>query len=160
MIRALGNLQKKAKSSAMGDNIWRIVKPDQWIFAEGSIGSISIISSRIKRMQNPKVRLFGDARSDLLEVYQGRQSEKSCAGNTSENQTRGRTSELLSLRVGNVYQNSKPVTDLLFDKSIVKGKELSRAVPVNVDGRNAINELVNWHRKRYGDVNDKRPLFP
>lgn len=74
--------------------------------------------------------------------------------------TGGRISEVLSLRVGDVYQNGKPVTDLLFDKSIVKGKEISRAVPVNVDGRNAIAELVDWHRDRYGDVDANRPLFP
>ena len=69
--------------------------------------------------------------------------------------TGGRISELLSLRVGDVFQNGKPVTDLLFDKSIVKGKETSRAVPVNVDGRHAIEALVNWHRERYGDVDEK-----
>ena len=74
--------------------------------------------------------------------------------------TGGRISELLSLYVGDVYQNGKPVTDLLFDKSIVKGKETSRAVPVNVDGRLAIAELVNWHRDRYGDLDANRPLFP
>ena len=33
--------------------------------------------------------------------------------------TGGRISELLSLEIGDVYQN--PVTDLLFEKSIVKG---------------------------------------
>ncbi len=74
--------------------------------------------------------------------------------------TGGRISELLSLRVADVYQNKKPVTDLIFDKSIVKGKETSRAVPVNVDGRLAIAELVNWHRDRYGDLDANRPLFP
>ena len=74
--------------------------------------------------------------------------------------TGGRISELLSLRVGDVFQNNKPVTDLLFDKSIVKGKEVSRAVPVNRDGRNAIDALVNWHRDRYGDIDNNRPLFP
>lgn len=74
--------------------------------------------------------------------------------------TGGRISELLSLRLGDVYQNQNPVTDLLFDKSIVKGKENSRAVPVNIDGRHAIDALVKWHRERYGDVDDKRPLFP
>ena len=35
--------------------------------------------------------------------------------------TGGRISELLSLRIGDVYQNGKAVSDLLFDKSIVKG---------------------------------------
>lgn len=74
--------------------------------------------------------------------------------------TGGRISELLGLRVSDVWQNNKPVSDLLFGKSIVKGKEASRAVPVNVDGRNAIDALVNWHRDRYGDIDDKRALFP
>ena len=35
--------------------------------------------------------------------------------------TGGRISELLSLQIGDVYQNGKPVTDLLFDRSVVKG---------------------------------------
>ena len=48
--------------------------------------------------------------------------------------TGGRISELLSLQIGDVYQNRRAVTDLLFDKSIVKGSEVSRAVPVNADG--------------------------
>ena len=33
--------------------------------------------------------------------------------------TGGRISELLSLRLGDVYQNKKPVTDLLYTKRIV-----------------------------------------
>ena len=57
--------------------------------------------------------------------------------------TGGRISELLSLTIGDVYQNGTPVTDLLYDKSIVKGGEVSRAVPVNRDGREAINSLIN-----------------
>ena len=63
--------------------------------------------------------------------------------------TGGRISELLSLRIGDVYQNDKPVSDLLFDRSIVKGGEVSRAVPVNKDGRLAIDDLVNWYRGQY-----------
>ena len=74
--------------------------------------------------------------------------------------TGGRISELLSLRIGDVYQNGTAVTDLLFDKAIVKGGETSRAVPVNVDGRNSIDALVNWQSDRYGSVDDSRPLFP
>ena len=74
--------------------------------------------------------------------------------------TGGRIGELLSLRVGDVYQNNKPVTDLLYSKAIVKGGEVSRSVPVNTDGRKAIDELVNWHRRHYRSVASKRPLFP
>ena len=74
--------------------------------------------------------------------------------------TGGRISELLSLTIGDVYQNKKPVTDLLYNKSIVKGGEVSRSVPVNADGRKSIDELVNWHRRHYGSIASKRPLFP
>ena len=74
--------------------------------------------------------------------------------------TGGRISELLSLTVGDVYQNQKPMTDLLFDKSIVKGGEISRAVPVNSDGRRAISDLIAWHREQYGNTHAHRPLFP
>ena len=35
--------------------------------------------------------------------------------------TSGRISELLSLTIEDVWQNGKAVTDLLFEKSIVKG---------------------------------------
>ena len=36
--------------------------------------------------------------------------------------TGGRISELLSFRLGDVYQNGKLVSDLLYDRSIVKGE--------------------------------------
>ena len=74
--------------------------------------------------------------------------------------TGGRISELLSLQIGDVYQNQKPVTDLLFDKSIVKGGEVSRAVPVNIDGRQAIERLIAWHWERYRTTRARRPHFP
>ena len=74
--------------------------------------------------------------------------------------TGGRISELLSLTIGDVYQNQQPVSDLLFDKSIVKGGEVSRAVPVNRDGRQAIADLIAWHRGRYRTSRAHRPLFP
>ena len=74
--------------------------------------------------------------------------------------TGGRISELLSLRIGDVYQNGRAVTDLLFDKSVVKGGEVSRAVPVNSDGRRAIDDLIAWHRDRYKNTEAIRPLFP
>lgn len=72
----------------------------------------------------------------------------------------GRISELLALEVNDVWQNNKPVKDLLFDRNIVKGGEVSRAVPVNVDGRQAIEDLIAWQAKLYGTVDAKRPLFP
>ena len=74
--------------------------------------------------------------------------------------TGGRISELLSLTIGDVYQNGSAVSDLLFERSIVKGGEVSRAVPVNADGRHAIKELVAWHREKYRRVASTRPLFP
>ena len=74
--------------------------------------------------------------------------------------TDGRISELLSLQIADVYQNTRPVTDLLFDKSIVKGGEVSRAVPVNRDGQRAIEDLIGWHGERYQNAEKNRPLFP
>lgn len=74
--------------------------------------------------------------------------------------TGGRISELLSLQIGDVYQNSRAVTDLLFHKSVVKGGEVSRAVPVNLDGRLAIESLMDWHCAHYGNIYPDRPLFP
>ena len=71
-----------------------------------------------------------------------------------------RISELLALKVSDVWQNKKPVKDLLFDRSIVKGGEVSRAVPVNVDGREAIEALIAWHNELYGGIDPNRPLFP
>ena len=74
--------------------------------------------------------------------------------------TGGRISELLSLTIGDVYQNRNPVTDLLFDRSIVKGGEVSRAVPVNTDGMRAIDELVRWHREQYGNRESEPSPIP
>ena len=74
--------------------------------------------------------------------------------------TGGRISELLSLTIGDVYQNGKAVSDLLYSKSIVKGGEVSRAVPVNVDSRDAIEDLIDWHREKYATIAPPRPLFP
>lgn len=74
--------------------------------------------------------------------------------------TGGRISELLSLQISDVWQNHAAVTDLLYDKSIVKGGEVSRAVPVNKDGRDAIDQLITWHREQYRNTEANRPLFP
>ncbi|RKU06649.1 recombinase XerD [Candidatus Poribacteria bacterium] len=72
----------------------------------------------------------------------------------------GRISELIALKVDDVWQNGTPVKDLLFDRNIVKGGEVSRAVPVNIDGRQAIEALVAWHSELYECLDAKRPLFP
>jgi len=72
----------------------------------------------------------------------------------------GRISELLALTIGDVWQNGQPVRDLLFQKKVVKGQERSRMVPVNSDGRRAITDLIEWHRRRYGTLAKTRPLFP
>lgn len=75
----------------------------------------------------------------------------------------GRISELLSLTIGDVYQNGGPVTDIMFDKTIVKGGEVARTVPVNPDGTLAIRELIAWHLDGLPDgetLDTTAPLFP
>lgn len=77
----------------------------------------------------------------------------------------GRISELLALTVSDVWQNSQPVSDLQFDKNIVKGQENARTIPVNSDGRQAIDTLMTWHREHFNaglfNVMDPVcPLFP
>ncbi len=72
----------------------------------------------------------------------------------------GRISELIALKVNDVWQNRKPVSDLLFDRNIVKGGEVSRAVPVNTDGQQAIADLIAWQLELYGNADPTRPLFP
>ena len=76
----------------------------------------------------------------------------------------GRVSELLAITVGDVWQNGYPVTDFQFDKTIVKGKKTSRTIPVNSDGRKAIEDLIAWHVTRLGglfkEVPPDTPLFP
>ena len=74
--------------------------------------------------------------------------------------TGGRISELLSLRIGDVYQNGHAVTDLLFSKQITKGKAVSRAVPVNSDGQQAIEDVVFWYKNLYRRIYPNRPVFP
>lgn len=71
----------------------------------------------------------------------------------------GRISELLALRIGDVWQNDRAVTDLLFTKGVVKGKENSRVIPTNQDCRDAITKLITWHKATYGDLDPQRPFF-
>lgn len=74
--------------------------------------------------------------------------------------TGGRIAELLSLKIEDVWQGGQAVSDLLYEKNVVKGKENSRLIPVNSDARQAINELIEWHKEQYGSIEKKRPLFP
>ena len=76
----------------------------------------------------------------------------------------GRVSEMLALTVGDVWQNGQPVSDFQFDKEIVKGGETSRTIPVNADGRKAIEDIIAWHREGLGLFGDSEippdtPLF-
>jgi len=71
----------------------------------------------------------------------------------------GRISELLALKISDVWQNGQPVSDLLFLRNYVKGGEMSRMIPVNADGRQAITELIQWHKEQFGNLNPQRPLF-
>ena len=72
----------------------------------------------------------------------------------------GRINELLSLTVGDVWQNDKPVADVLYDKAIVKGGEIARAVPLNADGRQAIHDIIGWHAEKFGMfLKQDTPLF-
>ncbi len=72
----------------------------------------------------------------------------------------GRVSELIALKVDDVWQNEQPVTDFQFDRSVVKGGETSRTIPVNADGRKAIQEIIDWQRTYFDEVYPDNPLFP
>lgn len=72
----------------------------------------------------------------------------------------GRISELLALKISDVWQNGRPVCDLLFSKDVVKGKETARLIPVNADGQQAIDDLIQWHVWQFSDIYLSRPLFP
>ena len=71
----------------------------------------------------------------------------------------GRISELLALKIEDVYQNEQAVSDLLFQKNVVKGKETARMIPINQDGRQAISDLIDWHTEQFGNLDPKRPCF-
>jgi len=70
----------------------------------------------------------------------------------------GRISELLSLTIGDVWQFGKPVDAVYFEKQNTKGKREGRAVPIKQAGKDAITELINWHKKR-GEIDSSTPLF-
>jgi len=71
----------------------------------------------------------------------------------------GRISELLSLKIGDVWQYGKPVDTIYFEKQNTKGKRQGRAVPIKEAGKDAIRELVQWYKKRLDTIEDDMPLF-
>ncbi len=73
--------------------------------------------------------------------------------------TGGRISELLSLRISDVWQYSKPVDTIYFQKSATKGKRQGRAVPIKTAAQNAIGELIQWYQKQGIKLSDDTPLF-
>lgn len=64
--------------------------------------------------------------------------------------------ELLTLTIGDVYQNNKLVDKLFFNNR----DDVSKTVPVNQDGIKAIQSLIDWHVEYYGNIDTQRPLFP
>ena len=64
--------------------------------------------------------------------------------------------ELLTLTIGDVYQNDKLVDKLFFNNR----DDVSRTVPVNQDGIKTIQSLIDWHVEHYGNIDAQRPLFP
>ena len=72
--------------------------------------------------------------------------------------TSGCISELLSLQIRDVYQNGRAVTALPYSKSIVKGGEISRGVPVNRNGKQAVDD--SRHIDYYSMTENDRLLFP
>ena len=106
-------------------------------------------------LTNAEIRKVRDA-------FEGTYAQRNCGLFMLGVSIGGRVSELLSLTVGDVYQNGQAVTDFQFDKSIVKGGETSRTIPVNSDGREAIKSIINWHCHAFGfgSVHPENPLFP
>jgi site-specific recombinase XerD len=73
--------------------------------------------------------------------------------------TGGRISELLSLRVKDVWQYSLPVDTIYFRKSHTKGKRHGRGVPIKTAARNAIQELIQWYQQQGIKLTEETPLF-
>ena len=109
-------------------------------------------------LTNEEIRKVRDA-------FEGAYAQRNCGLFMLGVSIGGRVSELLSLTIGDVWQNGQPVSDLQFDKNIVKGKENARMIPVNSDGRKAIESLITWHLQHFGgalfeNIDPERPLFP
>jgi site-specific recombinase XerD len=73
--------------------------------------------------------------------------------------TGGRISELLSLRVKDVWQYFKPVDTIYFQKSKTKGKRHGRGVPIKTAAQNAITELMQWYQGQGIKLSEETPFF-
>jgi integrase len=73
--------------------------------------------------------------------------------------TGGRISELLSLRVKDVWQYSLPVDTIYFRKSHTKGKRHGRGVPIKTAAKNAIQELIQWYQEQGVELSEETPIF-
>jgi site-specific recombinase XerD len=73
--------------------------------------------------------------------------------------TGGRISELLSLRIKDVWQYSKPVDTIYFRKSKTKGQRHGRGVPIKTAAQNAITELIQWYQGQGIKLSEETPLF-
>ena len=108
-------------------------------------------------LTNEEIRKVRDA-------FDGKFAQRDCGLFMLGVSVGGRISELLALTVGDVWQNGHPVSDFQFDKEIVKGGETSRTIPVNSDGRRAIEEIIRWHVNHFGglftELSPDTPLFP
>lgn len=67
-----------------------------------------------------------------------------------------RVSELIALTVGDVYQNGQPVPHV----RLINKKGTSRTISVDTDAREVIEELIAWHRSKFGRVHPDSSLFP
>ena len=73
--------------------------------------------------------------------------------------TGGRISELLSLRIKDVWQYSQAVDTIYFQKANTKGKRHGRAVPIKTAAKNAIIELMQWYQQQGMELSEDMPLF-
>jgi len=70
-----------------------------------------------------------------------------------------RVSELTALKVGDVWQHSRPVDILTLRKDTVKGKKESHFVPFNATAKAVITELIEWKDIQGEDISPDSYLF-
>jgi site-specific recombinase XerD len=74
--------------------------------------------------------------------------------------TGGRVGELLSLKVGDVWQFGRPVSAIYFERRNTKGKKEGRSIPLVEDAQEAITELIRWLIYNGFSIAKDAPLFP